>query len=336
MSDAARARLAERFEAARSADRTLDKLADDSSEAPQSQVTQMDRARQLRQAEPMLLGVISQDAAWPIENDCDLAAATILPVLDGPAAGLTAAIEGRALFGQAGVELGILLAASGAHRLQRVVGWPTGAVAIDDTLYVNASWLVALAPGEKQSLDGGIDSRAESSKPSTAGGSSKPAASGASLPLGVPPSGLSLDSNPTAVIKGAPGYYYSSDAGVTTLSTEPQQSTEPSGPTAVDVCSACADSCASSGSTDDSGDACDTSSDSGGDSCDSSSGDTTSNSCDSSSDTTSDSCNGNYADSGSMDGGGQCQLGGGSRGKKSQTMAWVIAPLGYLLFRRRP
>ena len=157
MSDAARARLAARFEAARSGDPTLDKLADDSSTSPQSLVAQMDRGRQRRQAEPMLLGVISQGAAWSIEGDGNKVAEQVLPALEGPAAGATAAIEGRALFGHAGVEVGILLAASGAHHLQRVVGWPAGAVAIDDTLYVNASWLVALAPGEKQSLDGGID-----------------------------------------------------------------------------------------------------------------------------------------------------------------------------------
>jgi hypothetical protein len=37
-----------------------------------------------------------------------------------------------------------------------------------------------------------------------------------------------------------------------------------------------------------------------------------------------------------LDGAGQCQIGRAPRGKKSQTTAWVIAPLGYLLFRRRP
>ena len=75
MSGAARARLAARFEAAHSEDRTLDKLADDSSAAPQTLVTQLDRARQRRQGEPMLLGVINQGAAWPIEVDRDVAAA---------------------------------------------------------------------------------------------------------------------------------------------------------------------------------------------------------------------------------------------------------------------
>jgi hypothetical protein len=189
---------------------------------------------------------------------------------------------------------------------------------------LRADSAVALAPAEKKSLDGGIDSGAESARPSTAGGSSESTLPGSSLPIGAPSFALSSDNSPTAILKGTPTPYYSADAGVTPPLTETPQPSKPAQPTAVDVCSACTEGCASSGGEDSGGDdSCDTSSDSGDDACDSSG------------DTTGDSCNGNDAGSGSIDGGGQCQVGRARQGKKSQTAAWVLAPLGYLLFRRR-
>src|SRR5207248_1096174 len=64
-----------------------------------------------------------------------------------------ATLEARALAGEAGASLRALVRAAGARRLERVEGWPIGAVAIGDTVYVNAAWLVALAP----ETDGGTD-----------------------------------------------------------------------------------------------------------------------------------------------------------------------------------
>ena len=68
-----------------------------------------------------------------------------LPHIEGAPAVTTADLEKRALGGAAGRRVRQLMDATRADRLQRVVGWPAGAVAIDGVVYVNAAWLVALS-----------------------------------------------------------------------------------------------------------------------------------------------------------------------------------------------
>ncbi|MBX3223976.1 MAG: hypothetical protein KF795_25910 [Labilithrix sp.] len=82
----------------------------------------------------------------------DDAALPALPAIEGePAPDGTRDAEGRALRGRAGAVLRRILAESGASRVVRVSGWPVGAVVVEDTLYVNGSWLVSMAAIE----DGG-------------------------------------------------------------------------------------------------------------------------------------------------------------------------------------
>ena len=74
-----------------------------------------------------------------------------LPALEGEAAPETTRdAEARALRGRAGAILRRLLLETGATRVVRVSGWPTGAVVVDDTLYVNGSWLVSMAALEEK------------------------------------------------------------------------------------------------------------------------------------------------------------------------------------------
>jgi hypothetical protein len=69
-----------------------------------------------------------------------------LPAIEGePAPEGTRDAEARALGGRAGKTLRAILADTKASRVVRISGWPVGAVVIDDTLYVNGSWLVAMA-----------------------------------------------------------------------------------------------------------------------------------------------------------------------------------------------
>ncbi|HZS35984.1 MAG TPA: hypothetical protein VFF06_04120 [Polyangia bacterium] len=76
--------------------------------------------------------------------------------LDGPpAADATAADETRALAGRAGDVLRALVAQSGARRLERVKQWPIAAVVSGDTIYVNASWLAAMAALESDAARAG-------------------------------------------------------------------------------------------------------------------------------------------------------------------------------------
>jgi uncharacterized membrane protein YgcG len=335
--DGARARLATRFEVTRSKDRTIETVTDDPMATPETRVAQLDRVRQRRQAEPLLLGVMAADAAWAIEGDSLPSGEVHLPPLEGARASTTAAIEARALAAHAGVELGLLLAASGAHRLERVVGWSVGAVAIDDTIYVNGAWLVALAPAE---LDGGV---AIDGGVTVTGGARKPA------PAGSGPSGSrpSAEPDPQAAIRNTPAPRHSTDAGTASPPTSTPQPSENADPATAELCNACAEGCAScdvqgcadngggdgsyDGTEDGTDDPCAASSDDSSDSCDSDS-QTADDSCDSGSQSTGDSCD---SGGGSMDGGGECQVGRVPRSKPSHTLAWMVAPLGYLTFRRR-
>lgn len=334
-----RVRLAARFEAARAADVKVDELPDDPGAAPVPAATWVelaDRVRQARAAEPLLLGLIHERAAWPVAGDQGSAAP--LPTLQGPAAGATRDLEERALTGHAGVELRILMAASGARRLERVVGWPVGAVALDDTVYVDAAWLVVLASSDDaragQALDGGAS---EAGPPSGAG------SAGGLLPdgrdAGSPENALSStlrDLPATRRDAGASssststGWSSPSTSSSTSSSTSPPQVD----PAAVqDACDTCASSCADDQSTD-VGDATgagydDSGCDSGGDGGDDT---TTSGGCDSGEGDTANSC---AADSGGESEGG-CHVLPRPRRHRQTPSAWLWTPLGYLFLRRRP
>ncbi|WP_437679252.1 hypothetical protein [Sorangium sp. So ce131] len=68
------------------------------------------------------------------------------PALAGqPASPETAGLEDAALDGRAGAIVAELARRAGARDLVRVTGLPVGVVARDHTVYVNASWLVALS-----------------------------------------------------------------------------------------------------------------------------------------------------------------------------------------------
>src|SRR5262249_15397803 len=120
---------------------------------PREVVQALDLARVRRGADALVIGTI----AGGEERAMGVGVATAeLPPFENEGAS-TAALETRALAGAAGSALRALVGASGAQRLARVVGWPVGAVAIGDTIYVNAAWLVALAPEADGGADAGIE-----------------------------------------------------------------------------------------------------------------------------------------------------------------------------------
>jgi hypothetical protein len=247
--DDARARLAERLETARKSDATADPL--DETGPPALLVAALDRARERRGREPLLLGELQAGGLVRALAGESPARDAPLPAIEGPA-GPTAEREARALAGAARPSLHALLEASGARHLRRVVGWPIGAAAIGDTVYLNASWLVALA-GPDDQADAGAAPRSPTASPTVRPSRPGPA-SGAPVtarvqaqtqPSPAGPDGGASDPTP------APPY-------------DPSPTVEPESadPSCDEACSAFPDSCAAS----DSGDSC-TSSDDPGDSC---------------------------------------------------------------------
>ena len=157
--DDARQRLATRLETARTTDDASDPVAGDpGATQPALLMTEADAARALRAGDALIVGTIASGMARALP-DLPAGASPPLPPLEieATATALTEN-ESRALQGSAATVLRGLLATSGAHHLRRVVGWPTGAVAIGDTVYVGGAWLAALAPAV--SADGGADAGA--------------------------------------------------------------------------------------------------------------------------------------------------------------------------------
>jgi len=342
----ARLQLAKRFEAARAKDVVTDQLETSETRTPAATVVAFDGVRQHRQGEPLIVGVFGNGAAWPLA-DClgDCAAppqAPVLPPIEGTPAAATAAMEDQALEGEAGAAVRALLAASGAHHLYRVVGWPAGAVAMDDTVYVNAAWLVSLAPAGDEKVDGGADGGASSGAAGPvaleATGASNPSASSALLG---PDKTSSANARPTSELRGARTSGNPGDAGVVQqpLGYDPQPQgteTQPSVGDLSDACGACASGCDSS-----SGDSCDSgddSSDDSGDACASPAEASDGNSADACGSASADSADSSAACSGAGDGAdaATCQLSHGRGHKHSGTRLWLCAPLGFLLLGRRP
>ena len=323
--ETSRMRLAARFEGARANDVTIDTLEPSNASTPAALVVALDGVRQRRQGEALIAGLLNKGAAWAIRDCAAPSQAAPLPPFDGAPVAATATMERRALESEAGVAVRALLAASGAHHLHRVVGWPAGAVAIDDTVYVNGSWLVSLAPASEETMDGGAVDGSVSPGGPVATGTLQPAAGG---PLQSPPGTSSTSATRTSALRGGLIPANHSDAGV---SVQPTGSDSPA-PTAsdtADACSQCAGSCDTSGSdscdsSDDSSNACD----SGAEGTDGSSTD----SCDTASDDSSASCSsaGDGADAAS------CQVARGRGHKSSGTRIWLMAPLAFLLLKRRP
>lgn len=89
--------------------------------------------------DPLLLAPpvgVSKPASTPID----------LSMLEGAVADSpTKDAEARALAGEAGALLADLAAQAHTNRFVRVSGWPVGAVVSGKNIYVNASWLVAMA-----------------------------------------------------------------------------------------------------------------------------------------------------------------------------------------------
>ena len=316
LTESAKSTLAARFEAARAGDVAIDEIGENVTAKPAAMVAALDRARQRRQSEALIVGTIGNGVARPI-GDCAIPpGAPALPPIEGVPADATAQIETRALDTQAGAVLRALLAASGAHHLYRVVGWPAGAVAIDDTVYVNASWLVGLAPGAGERADGGCV--AGSSSPGrSAGVVSRPPAASVSLdtvePTGPASAPTIPDRTRTLVPRRVLATWDRADAG---------DESAPSGSANVgDACSAGADICAASSD----------------DSCDS--GDDTSeyssDSCGTSDENAGDSCSGAAVADDSAPA-ANCQVSRGGRRNNFGTLAWLLAPLAFLLLRRRP
>jgi hypothetical protein len=323
----ARTRLAARLEAARKVDLTSDRLGA-GTPTPEALVGALDRLRVERQADPLLAGIIADGLAWPIAEPSPFnGASSPLPPIEGEPAGETASLETRSLDGAAGASLRALLAASGARHLWRVSGWPIGAIAIDGTVYVNGSWLAALAPENGSAVDGGSDGPAASGGGPTGLG-------GATVPESPVSSALGREADASPESSGDPS---PADAGVEQApSTKPLQIAEaasgsagdggvvivvppttspppppPNGPSVGDACGAGADAC----------DSTDTSS------------------CDGTDDGSDDSCGGGTDDgsddSCSMppDDGGGCQIARGGHRARFGTVLWLLAPLGLLLGR---
>lgn len=343
----ARSKLAQRFESARESDSSIDQ-ADIIDDLPaRTREERIDQARRQKSVEALIAGIIHDRAAWPIRERVD-GASTALPALEGAPADTSAELEARALASNAGSVVRALLAASGAHRLQRVIGWPAAAVAIGDTVYVNASWLVSLSADDLPGLDCGVALDSSEQQAAT------------SRQLAVVPAinGIApaADSLATAGIAGSTAtradtvtYGYDFDAGVWTppsygSPSSPSSDSDPvapadSGLTCADACGSCADAYASTndGNADTSSAADDGAADST-DACsaaDSSAADTgDADSCNTPSSDGADAC---AAPADTGDGVAACGM-SGRRGTPSSTHtreAWLLAPLLFLLTRRR-
>jgi hypothetical protein len=158
MPEAARRELAERLDDPDAASGPVDRVALQIGATPAADVRKLDDAREARGEDVVVLSALERgptDVAIRAVRVARAAADDVaLPALEGADKSRTIALEERALDGRAGRILGHVLAAQGAHRLVRVTGWPVGAVAAGDVVYVNASWLVAMASLEKPGESG--------------------------------------------------------------------------------------------------------------------------------------------------------------------------------------
>jgi hypothetical protein len=147
----------------------------DLSLAPAQRILAADQAIQTKGKEAAILAVLrDKDGQLSLVRHLHTQKSIknkMLPKLEGQPAKLTAAFEQRALQGQAGRRLQDLCTqTTNANRLQRVVGWPVGAVVMRNTVYVNASWLVIMESLEPQ--DPSLSPLSLTGRPLSAGSSS--------------------------------------------------------------------------------------------------------------------------------------------------------------------
>src|SRR6185437_15028805 len=303
---ASRQTLAARLEAARTGEVGTDRV--EAVTQPAALVTALDEARVQRSADALVVGAVTDGVARPVSSASPDDAP--LPALEGVTATGTAALEAGALAGSAGTTLRGLLAASRAARLERVVGWPVGAVAIGDTVYVDAAWLVALAPAPS-AADAG-----DSGAVVVAGGRTDPTAATTAATT----SSVSSVRSPLDGGASVAASYFGVDAGTYVPPPTPPPPPPPPPSSSAGFWDACAAGC------------------SAGDSCDTGSED---DSCSSTDDGSSDSCSGGTDDgsgdacSTPPDDGSSCRVAPGRERPRAATVVWVLAPLGFLVGRRR-
>jgi len=323
LDDGARQNLADRLLLMRGGE-IGDDAVDDPAAPPAELVARLDRARERRGLDALVAGAIEGSSVVPARPEVTANQMPLPPLEIGPAPAPapTLEIESRALAGRAGIELGALLARSGAHHLQRVVGWPIGAIAIGDRIYVNAAWLVALAPG--QPGDAGAD--AGSANNSGARGAPAPdqVRAPSVAPSGQTPAPPPSDDGGVAIVSALSTY----DGGIYT---PPPQPPQPPPVSSGDDCSTACASSSSSSSSDDCGS-------SGGDDC-SGTDDGSGGDCSGTGDGSGDDCS-SASDSGSScetsaDEGEGCAIARSRRHQGKGTLLTLAMPLAFLLPRRR-
>jgi hypothetical protein len=368
LSPASRRRLAARLAAARASDRGADQLDDDdadAAESPRMLVAALDRTRVGRHGDPLIVGAIAARRAWPLPQAGALGGddGPALPPIAGEPAAATAPLEKRALEGrgEAQAALRALVRVAGAERLERVVGWPVGAIAVGGVVYVNAAWLVALAPSDDDS-DGGADGGAPT--PGGTGAREAPAGAREQEQQQEQERALALAQ---ALAQAQPQQHAAQAAPSSTGTGDwypdggpPPEDPPPLDPGGDDSCAAFADACvacADASSNDDgcsssssSDESCESTDDGSGESCESADG--SDESCESADDGSDESCESSSSDSDEAcsstgDSGGDdaaaCQV--GRRGSlqrprprprsRAATIVWLAAPVAVLLFRRR-
>lgn len=147
----ARARLAARFEAARTGGALTVQAPGEALPAPL--VRAVDAPREQANQDALVAYSVRgmQATVYHAEVAADAHPTGRLTVTGEPPAE-TEALEARALGGRAGAIVEALQRASGASQLVRVNGWPVGVVVVGDGVYINGAWLAAMAPEEPAAM----------------------------------------------------------------------------------------------------------------------------------------------------------------------------------------
>jgi hypothetical protein len=140
--ESARRSLADRLESARKVPQPREPAPTQATAA--DEVRTVDAARIARGADALVIA-LDKESSLHVHVDDGAPIDAPLPALEGAPATDTADDEARAIDGRAGAILVDLAKVSGARHVVRVTQWPIAAVAVGDTIYVNAAWLVALA-----------------------------------------------------------------------------------------------------------------------------------------------------------------------------------------------
>lgn len=151
----ARREVAERLEEAHLAGGEEATIAEADIPSVPALIRTADSTREEEEKDAIVLAAIEPRAGGFVLRGIDVGqaggGAIELSALSGSPATLTAALEEAALRGRAGAILGALGASVDAREIVRTTGVPAGVVAMDGTMYVNASWLVALSALEAPS-----------------------------------------------------------------------------------------------------------------------------------------------------------------------------------------